>query len=456
MLKESILFRTTCSGLYGMEILHYPLLCWQISEGYICGHLIDARYQLVEKSLKKIKSNLASQILRDAEENHSDPFSPLKKPRLKIFDIEIRPSYREKDGIYPVTNTISVPLCGVYGENDSGFYQCFLPTLGQSFFFYNEEQIQTMMEHFANNTFKQLPPEKIHRYIFQSKPWLEDVVVRYNARKRYVKKDSNEWIHSTEILRALGEQMPPPRSLQRKIGALPEAAWEQAETVQIVIEKILKESCNLLLVGNSGVGKSAIFLEALRKIQSSEKRQRPELRHCFWMTNPRRIVANAKYMGDWEKICDELIEDLLSVNGILWLTDFIDLFYIGGEGAEDSMAAFILSYLRRGNLQIIGEVSPQQLEIARNRLPGFVNHFQTLYIEEMEEKKVFSVLGHFGCYFDEKLGIKFEQTALELLYRLLNRFVKYHSFPGKAVSYLNFFSTKHIQKEKKSSGKKTL
>ena len=78
----------------------------------------------------------------------------------------------------------------------------------------------------------------------------------------------------------------------------------------------------------------------------------------------------------------ELVTELKMVNGVLWVQDLIQLIRIGGQGPEDSVAAFLLAFLQQGELQIVGEITPQELESMRRFLPGFVENFQIITIKE--------------------------------------------------------------------------
>ena len=70
------------------------------------------------------------------------------------------------------------------------------------------------------------------------------------------------------------------------------------------------------------------------------------------------------------------------------------MLHTGGEGTEDSVAAFLRSYLQQGVLQIVGELSPSELESMRRMLPGFTELFQIVEIKELPEHKVQNILAH--------------------------------------------------------------
>ena len=160
-----------------------------------------------------------------------------------------------------------------------------------------------------------------------------------------------------------------------------------------------------------------------------------EAQLTFWRSSAERLVGRAKYLGEWQALCDQAVEWLERAHGVLWVTDFVHLLDIGGESAADSMAAYLLPALRHGSLRLIGEANPSELEAARQRLPGFIECFEPLHMAEMDGTCARRVLDSFAAHAHTTLSVQIEPSALATGYRLLNRFVRYESFPGKAVRF---------------------
>ena len=77
------------------------------------------------------------------------------------------------------------------------------------------------------------------------------------------------------------------------------------------------------------------------------------------------------------------------------MVDIIRLLQMGGQGPEDSVASFMTSFLQQGKLQLVGEVTPQELESMRRLLPGFTENFQLVIIDELPEKKAQNIIQKF-------------------------------------------------------------
>jgi ATP-dependent Clp protease ATP-binding subunit ClpC len=120
---------------------------------------------------------------------------------------------------------------------------------------------------------------------------------------------------------------------------------------------------------------------AIRTVKS--KKSKIDLGFKFWNMLPDRITSSAKYLGEWQETCENLVEELIADNGILWVENIMQLLSSGGESAESSVAAFFLPFMQQGKLQLVGEVTGRELEKMRQLLPAFVQSFKTLQINEL-------------------------------------------------------------------------
>ncbi len=416
-----------------MVKLQYPLLYYKLSDENYLGILVGAEIQMIESDLKKMKTIIGTYLQKNYKKHDEYPMVDIVEPKLKVIEISIRPTYKEKHGSFPLSNKIRIPIPLVYGETDQGNYECYLPLFDESFYYYDNRQFEVLARHIATNILNNKSPEELFRLKNYSKPELDIVPLKINENRDFDWSGWNEERHF-ETLEKLAEKFPQPKSSRRGRGTFPDAAWELEEKVGIVFEKIIQQRANLLIVGNHGVGKSAVLKQAIKKIAGHGRKK--ELDYTFWRIMPQRITASARYLGEWEESVEWMIEDLNAANGILWTVNIIRLLQTGGRGPEDSVAAFLMSFMQQGKLQLIGEATPQELESMRRLLPGFVESFQIVEIEELSDKKIQSILANYGEYSTKNLKIPIERDGLALAYRLLLRYFPYESFPGKAVKFL--------------------
>ncbi len=405
-------------------MLKYPLLYWEIADGLLLGMVVGERGTLVDTNLRKLQSAFAARLRHEAEEPR------IRGARLKMIPVTLRAAYRTPGRVYPAASPVRVATPAVYGETDSGCCECFLPLLNESFYYYNPNQLDRLAEHFVRDALRGFTPEDAARLLLPGPPALAEVTVKQGRRSR--NDHPREGETAGRRLAKVADRYPPSRSERQRLCLTPEAAWEQGDMVRAVAEMIAAARSNVLLVGEHGVGKTAILQQAAQEID----RRQATPKTTLWRTSPQRLTAGSRYLGDWQLMCDQLTDELKDSGGVLWIEDFIDLFRTGGEGPEDSIAAYLAADLRLGRLQMVSEVTPRELDAARRLLPGFTEQFKTVRIDEISRGVALRIMEHFQDYARKYLEIEIRREALHLAYRLLERFTHQERFPGKAISFL--------------------
>ncbi|MCG8311650.1 MAG: AAA family ATPase, partial [Pseudomonadales bacterium] len=224
-----------------------------------------------------------------------------------------------------------------------------------------------------------------------------------------------------------------PARERKMLSRLPEVAWEREKTVAELGRRLLDSKDNLVLVGDQGVGKTTLWNDVVKWVARESKTEEQPV--TVWRTTSQRLISKAKYLGEWQEICDEVIEALALVNGILWITDLAELLRCGGESPEDSVAAYLQAYIAKGQLRLIGEMRPQQVEATRALLPSFIHYFEPVLLDELDPVAAAKVLRHYARYAAINFNIDVNNDALDLSFQLVNRYIKYEKSPGKQVRF---------------------
>ena len=432
-----------------IENLSFPLLHFQLSDDAVLGMLLGTRYQVVEHDLRKVKKSLTEYLTKQYKKTGARPEMELQDAQLRIVRVKLPPTYRVKGKAFQMTNQVEIPVTAVVGKSFQGYYECYFPLLQEEFVFYEQQEINSLIRSFATNILYSLAPETLYQMAQTPRPQLDQVEIRVNTERDTVWRPFH-FEQRSATLEQLAEPFPPSKSARSR-NAFPEAAWEMDGIVQHVIDK-LTQRANILVVGPSGVGKSAVLKQAMRKIHTESKRHKQT--RTFWRIMAQRITATTKYLGEWQEMVEDLIQELKWSNGILWVEDILQLLTIGGSGVEDSVAAFLQSYIRQGDLQLVAEVTPVQLDRLRQLLPGFAELFQVVEIAPMEENVVMGILKKFAVYTLQTQEISFSKEVLYLAFRLLKRYYPYEQFPGKGIKFLAQCVNEARINEQKKIGKK--
>jgi len=415
-----------------MARLHFPLLLWPLGQDHLLGQLLGEERFFVDRDPGGIR-RAASEWLQKEQRDAWVDEPEMTRPQLSFHTVPLQLAYRDdKTGrAFPLSRQTLIRVAAVHSEpSDKPVHsECFLPYLGQRFFYYDSKQLGSLIHHFTRDFLEDQPPEQALQYLMPVEPTLEVISISDRDDGKRRRKEHRE---IPEILRTTTEPYPPGAQARKSVGRWPKAAWERGDTVQRLTQSLLDTPDNLLLVGEPGVGKSTIAFEAIRGAVRLSKERGEDAALTFWRTTPQRLIGKAKYLGEWQAICDEVVEALQQVKGILVLTDTADALKAGGA-AETSVASYLATYLAKGQLRILGEMTPRALEAAKGMLPAFVHHFEVLPIQELDLPTTTAVMKRYRAYAASNYAIDTRPDALDLAIQLVNRYIKYQRNPGKQV-----------------------
>lgn len=414
-----------------MKIQNYPLICWPLAGDRVLGHLLGTEHRFLAPKVGQLRGQFQTFIQKELREDDLF-FFDLKDYQISHFTVEVRPAYHVEEKVYPTKDLQGVKVYVVHGPNEQGFFEAVFPELERSFFYYQKSDFDKLALHFARQALSRYTPDQVAQLFLAREPFLEILPVKLPPRKK--RGTAGEALPPGPTLAKVADALPKPGRQGR--GWQPDTAWERGDVVERLVHQVTQHGRNLVLVGGPGVGKSAIWNEMIRQLAPKQGQDKPQKRITFWRSNPLRIMAPARYLGEWQMICENLVEELESVNGYLWVEDFPNLLSTGGEGAEDSLGAFLRSFLQAGRLRLIGEMTPEQVSTLQRKLPGFLDLFELITVTEMEPGQTRRIGGYLSDLLQQRYGHGFTPAALDRSYDLLERFLRYERFPGKLVRFL--------------------
>ena len=190
---------------------------------------------------------------------------------------------------------------------------------------------------------------------------------------------------------------------------------------------------SVLLVGPSGVGKTAVFHELVQKRGDYHFARTP-----FWATSGSRLVAGMSGFGMWQERCDKLRKEASRTRAILHLGSLVELMEVGkGEMIQQGIAGFLRPFIARGELLCVVECTPDQLPIIERQDPHLLGVFRKLQITEPTPETATAILMSVA---DEITTVKghdlIELHTLETVDRLHRRYATYSAYPGRPLRFL--------------------
>jgi ATP-dependent Clp protease ATP-binding subunit ClpC len=433
--------------------MRFPVLVWEDFEGGFTASLVNESFP--HSAVGETADAAVSQLKEYVQWAYKhEPFTAepdFHDAQLAEFGVNVRPEYEFGDRIFPCDETVRVRVACVHGRQEGGLLVGSLPMLQVHFYYYEPKALKELTSHYVQEKLKGLTPRSLSRYLLPRRVFLEEIVIQ-TPRKVAEQKFTPGLGALSAVAEPLGD-----RALRKQFSR----AWEREREVADLVARLTKERANVILVGETGCGKTSVLVEAVRQI---EKEFRPseddddyvefaDYRRKFWMTSAARLIAGMKYLGQWEERVEKVIEELSGIGGVLCIDNLLDLVRIGGEGPDDSIAAFLLPYLQNGEIRIVSEATPSEMDALRRLLPGLADVFQVLNLAPFVREKALAVLGRVATVLKNNRHIEADDRVIELVYRLFNRFAPYESFPGKTVAFLTeLFDRAEVEREKRVTG----
>ncbi len=417
-----------------------PILLIEDFEGFWTAQMVEPECALVgtgqtpAEALSHIKTYLDWSFEHDPWKRIPD----IQKPRLVRMRVSLRPHYAEPERIYPCAEMIELPVDCVLGERSDGILTCVAPLVGVRFDYNEDKALESLLSDAVVSLLSGQAPRQLSRYLPPRSLEVRELTVRVKPRI---------WREGAEVYLPVLKEIADPlgdKIVRRRFSR----AWLREDELADLKSRLIEDRANVLLVGERGVGKTTLLVDAVREaerqLQLAAKTDEHEngrpYRHRFWLTNAARLIAGMQYLGEWEARCEEIIFELSEIQGVLCIENLLDLLRIGGREATQSIAAFLMAYLEHGELRMVAEATPDELAAADRLLPGFSDLFQKQRIEPLSRRTMVQVLERTIESARQKLArpadCKVDPQLPEIILHLHQRFLPYQSFPGPAVQFL--------------------
>lgn len=211
---------------------------------------------------------------------------------------------------------------------------------------------------------------------------------------------------------------------------------------ELEIDRVMEILCrrkknNPVLIGEPGVGKSAIVEGLAQKIANKETS--PILfNKKLYNLDLSAIVAGTKYRGQFEERIHQLIKELDENPDIIVFIDEIHTM-IGAGNAQGSMdAANILKpALARGAIQCIGATTLDEYRKSIEKDGALERRFQKVLIEPNTEEETLQILQNVKPYYENYHHVKYSDEAIEACVSLTARYISDRAFPDKAIDAMD-------------------
>lgn len=194
---------------------------------------------------------------------------------------------------------------------------------------------------------------------------------------------------------------------------------------------------NPCLIGEPGVGKTAVVEGLARKIADREVPQMLWDKRLISL-DLTGMVAGAKYRGDFEERIKNAVDEVIQAGNVLLFIDELHNIVGAGsaEGAVDA-ANLLKPMLARGELQIIGATTLEEYRKNIEKDAALERRFQPITVEEPTEAQAVEILRGLRDRYEAHHRVRIPDETLEAAVRFSVRYIADRFLPDKAVDLMD-------------------
>ncbi len=209
------------------------------------------------------------------------------------------------------------------------------------------------------------------------------------------------------------------------------------------VERLVQILCrrrknNPLLVGEAGVGKTAIAEGLAKKIVEKDI---PEILKdkTIYSLDLGALIAGTKYRGDFEQRLKDVLKLLAEQNNSILFIDEIHTIIGAGAASGGTLDAsnLLKPALANGNLKCIGATTYQEYRTVFEKDHALSRRFQKIDIEEPNIPTTISILKGLKSHFEDHHNVKFSSNAIISAAELSAKYINDKQLPDKAIDVID-------------------
>lgn len=209
---------------------------------------------------------------------------------------------------------------------------------------------------------------------------------------------------------------------------------ELDEVMEILLRK---GKNNPLLVGDPGVGKTAIAYELARRIKCGNVPDRLKGKEVY-LVSTSSLVSGTKYRGEFEERVNGLINEVIrNGNIILFIDEIHTIMKTGSSEAGVDGANILKPYLARDDLKIIGATTKREYDEYLKKDGAFARRFAKVIVNEPSLKDTVTILNKLKKSYEDFYNLKINSNVIKYLVDLCDKYLPNSYNPDKSIDILD-------------------
>lgn len=196
---------------------------------------------------------------------------------------------------------------------------------------------------------------------------------------------------------------------------------------QIIYILRKKQKNNPLIIGNAGVGKSAIIQGLVTKLKNE---------HIYEL-DLGSVVAGTKYRGELEEKLLGAMQYASDKKAILFIDEIHNIVGAGSNDGSLDIANILKPYLSNSKIKIIGATTLSEYHKFITKDKALTRRFQNVYIDEPSKKETYMILMKIKKHYEDFHKIKYPNNLIKIIIDKCEKYIPNRSFPDKAIDVLD-------------------
>jgi len=227
-------------------------------------------------------------------------------------------------------------------------------------------------------------------------------------------------------------------NIKARDGKIDPLIGREAEVMRAIQVLCRRSKNNPLLVGDPGVGKTAIAEGLARKIVRGEV---PEVlvNSTIFSLDMGTLLAGTRYRGDFEERLKAVMKEIENYDGAILFIDEIHTVIGAGATSGGAMDAsnLLKPALQAGTLRCIGSTTYKEYRQHFEKDRALVRRFQKIDVKEPTIEDTFVILKGLKPYFEEFHKLKYTNEAVKAAVELSARYINDRKLPDKAIDVID-------------------
>jgi ATP-dependent Clp protease ATP-binding subunit ClpC len=210
----------------------------------------------------------------------------------------------------------------------------------------------------------------------------------------------------------------------------------EKEVSRIINILLRRSKNNPLLIGEPGVGKTAIVQGLAQRIHNGEVPSQLLHKNIISL-NLNSLVAGTMFRGDFEARMQDVIEEASNDNIILFIDEIHTVIGTGSAQGSLDVANILKPALSQGTIQCMGATTLDEYRKYIEKDRALERRLQVLVIEEESERESIATLLQLKKLYEKHHGISIDDEAAESAVTLSARYIRDRFLPDKALDVLD-------------------